>query len=119
MQISSLLEKNSSQNKNVKAFVIYVTSLKLNLIPIYLAQEAQIALLLIEEVQTLSKYLDFSNVFLDEKTLILSEVPKMNQHAIKLQEDQQSLYRLIYSMSLVKLQKLKTYIKINFANSLI
>ena len=51
MQTFSLLEKNSPGDENVKAFVVHVTSLSLNSMPIYPAQEAQIALLVIEEVQ--------------------------------------------------------------------
>ena len=38
-------------DENVEAFVVHVTSLSLNSIPINPAQEAQIALLVIEEVQ--------------------------------------------------------------------
>ena len=38
-------------NENIEAFVVHVTSLSLTLIPIHPAQEAQIALLVIEEMQ--------------------------------------------------------------------
>ena len=43
----------------------------------------------------------------------------MNEHAIKLEEGQQSLFGPIYSLRLVKLETLKTYIKINLANNFI
>ena len=51
MQTFSLPEKNSPGDENIEAFVVHVTSLSLNLMPIYPAREAQIALLVIEEVQ--------------------------------------------------------------------
>ena len=51
MQTFSLLEINSPRNENVEAFVVHVTSFSLNSMPIHSAREAQIALLVIEEVQ--------------------------------------------------------------------
>ena len=106
-------------DENVEAFVIYITSLSLNLMPIHPAQEAQIALLVIKKVQILFKYSDFSNGFSKEKTSILLEASNLNQHAIELEKSQQPPYRLIYSLCLVKLEMLKTYIKTNLANSFI
>ena len=87
--------------------------------PIYQAQKAQIALLVAKEVKILTKYSDFSNVFLDEKALILPEVTKLNQHAIELQEDQQPPYKSIYSLGPVELKTLKTYIETNLTNGFI
>ena len=72
--------------------MVYITSPSLNLIPIYLAQEANIALLVAKEIQILTEYSNFSDVFLEEKALILLEVNKLNQHTIKLQKDEQSPY---------------------------
>ena len=46
--------------------------------PIHPAQKAQITLLAIEEVKILTKYSDFSDVFLEEKVLILSKVINLN-----------------------------------------
>ena len=37
-------------DENIEAFVVYVTSLSLNLMPIHLAREIQIALLVIKGV---------------------------------------------------------------------
>ena len=53
---------------------------------IHLAKEAQIALLVAEEVKIPIKYSDFSDMFLEDKALILPKAIKLNQHAIKLQE---------------------------------
>ena len=86
---------------------------------IHPAKKAQIALLVAKKVKISTKYLDFSDVFLEEKALILLEATKLNQHIIKLQEDQQLSYRLIYSLGPVELKTLKTYIKTNLANDFI
>ena len=86
MQTSSLPEKNSPGDENVEAFVVHVTSLNLNSMPIHPAREAQIALLVIEKVQIPSEYSDFLDVFSKEKALILPEATDLNQYAIKLQE---------------------------------
>ena len=74
-------------NKNIEAFIVYMTSFNFNLIPIYLAKEAQIVLLVAKKVKILIKYLDFSDVFFKEKASILSKATKLNQHVIKLQKD--------------------------------
>ena len=99
--------------------MLYVTSFNLNSMLINLAQKAQIALLLSKKVIILNKYLDFLNVFLEKKALVLPKAINLNQHTIKLQKSQQSLYKLICSQGLVKLETLKTYIKIKFANRFI
>ena len=104
-------------DKHVKTFVVHVTSLLTMLI--HPAREAQIALLVAKKVKILTKYSDFSDVFLEEKALILPKTTKLNQYAIKLQEGQQPLYRPIYSLDLIKLETLKTYIETNLANGFI
>ena len=43
----------------------------------------------------------------------------MNKHAIKLEEGKQPLFGPIYSLELVELETLKTYIKTNLANGFI
>ena len=75
--------------------------------------------MIVEEVKILAKYSDFSDVFLEKKASVLPELTEFNQHAIKLQDGQQPACGLIYSLSLVELEILKTYIKINLANSFI
>ena len=73
-------------DEHVEAFVVYVTSLSLNSMLIHPAREAQIALLVAEEVKIPTKYSDFSDVFLEEKASILPKATELNQHAIKLQK---------------------------------
>ena len=110
MQISEL-------DEHVKTFMMHVTFLLT--MPIYPAREAQIALLVAKGLKIPTKYSDFSNVFSEEKVLILPEIIELNQYAIKLQEGQQPPYRPIYSLGLVKFEMLKTYIKTNLANGFI
>ena len=43
----------------------------------------------------------------------------MNQHAIELKKSQQLLYAPIYSLGMVELKTLKTYIETNYANGFI
>lgn len=45
---------------------------------IHPTQEAQIALLITEEVKIIAKYLDFLNVILEEKALVLLKINKLN-----------------------------------------
>ena len=49
----------------------------------------------------------------------LPENTRMNEHAIKLEEGKQPLFRPIYNLGQVELEILKTYIKINLANGFI
>ena len=98
-------------DKHVEAFVLYMTFLLI--ITIYPARKAQIAL------KILTKYSDFSDVFLEKKTSILPKATELNQHVIKLQKDQQLPYRPIYSLDPIELKMLKTYIEINLTNSFI
>ena len=76
-------------------------------------------MLVAKEVQILFKYSDFLDVFLEEKTLVLLKATNLNKYAIKLQYGQQPSYKLIYSLGLVKLKMLKTYIESNLVNSFI
>lgn len=57
------------------------------------------------------KYLDFSNIFLEEKAFMSLEQTNFNKHTIKLEDSKQSFHRPIYSVGPVKLETLKTYIQ--------
>lgn len=86
---------------------------------IHPAREAQIALLLTEEVIVLDKYSDFADVFSKKSTTVLSKRNNINKHIIDLEEIKQLPYGLTYSLGLVELETLKTYIETNLANSFI
>lgn len=65
------------------------------------------------------KYLDYNNHFSKKLAAVLIKHTKINIHAINLKKDKQSPYRPIYSLRLVELEILKTYIKTNLANNFI
>lgn len=64
------------------------------------------------------KYLVFANIFSKELATLLLKYTKINTYAINMEERKQPLYETIYSLSLIKLEILKTYIKANLANSI-
>lgn len=66
-----------------------------------------------------NKYSDFTDVFAEKKALMLLEQTNLNKHAIKLKDGKQPHYRLIYSLGLIDLETLKTYIKTHLKISLI
>ena len=68
-------------NTKSEIFVVYVVFL--NLVPgIHPDRAAQIAFLPIEKVKIPDKYSDFTNVFLEEKALILLKRTELNEYAI-------------------------------------
>ena len=93
-----------------ETFVVHLVFF--NLTPgIYPDRAAQITSLLIEKVRIPDKYSDFADVFSETKTLMLPERTKLNEHAINLEDGKQPPYGLIYSLDLVELETLKTYIE--------
>lgn len=76
-------------------------------------------MLIAKKLKILAEYSDFLDVFLEEKVLVLLERTNLNQYAIELQKRQKSSYEPIYSLSLLELKILKTYIKINPVNGFI
>ena len=65
------------------------------------------------------EYSNYSNVFLTENVAELPENTGMNEYAIELEEGKQPLFGPIYSLDLVELKTLKTYIKTNLVNGFI
>ena len=70
-------------------------------------------------IEILIEYSDYNNNFLVKYVAKLLENTGINEHAIKLKEGEQPLFGLIYSLGLVELEILKTYIKTNLAHSFI
>lgn len=77
------------------------------------SKPAQVAILNQKKAPTkiLVKYLDFSNVFLVKKALVLLEQTELNEYVIELKNGKQPPYRPIYSSKPVELKTLKIYIK--------
>ena len=64
-----------------------------------------------------NKYANFANVFLSKLVTELPEYTEINNHTIKLIDNEQLPYGLIYSLRPVKLEMLKIYLKNNLVNS--
>lgn len=62
-------------------------------------------------IEVLSKYLDDTYVFSFDFMMELRENTGINKHVIKLIEDKQLLYGLIYSLGSEELETLQTYIQ--------
>lgn len=72
-----------------------------------------------KKVVILAKYLDFAAIFSKKSAAKLLKRSNINKYAIDLEPSKQLFYVPIYSLRLVKLNSLKTYIKINLVNSFI
>ena len=116
-------------NIDNKMFVIYMIIQEQKKMLVYFKRQAQIkaqnetqvgALLFNKAfIKVLAKYFNYNNIFLVENIVELPENTGINEHAIKLKKDKQQLFGLIYSLKLVELETLKTYIKIILANDFI
>ena len=108
-------------------YVVYVGSVNSNTSPssslfnVHPFRRRQISSLIAEKVprKVLAKYSDFADVFSPDLAFKLPEHTGINNHAIKLVEDQQSPYGPIYSLGPVELETLKAYIETNTANGFI
>ena len=105
--------------------IMHVTIKKHKKMPVYSKKQsqikaqsrAQVGALIFDKTSTtiLAKFSDYSNIFSMECKAEFLEYTGMNDHAIKLEEDKQLLFSLIYSLKLVELKTLKTYIKTKLA----
>ena len=105
-------------DENIKAFVVYFSSLRPR-ITIHAAREAQIAKLLAKEVTFLAKYLGFADLFSEEPANLLLKQTVVNEHAIELKKGKKLTYRPIYNLRPVELKTLKGYIETNLSNGFI
>ena len=101
-------------NVDNKTFLIYIATLvKLTIILIYFFSWTQVTSLTSNKTRILTKYFDFSNIFFLDSALELSKYTRINNHSINLLNNKQLFYSLIYSLGLVELETLKTYIIAN------
>lgn len=77
------------------------------------------ALFLAKKFSIFKKYANFSDVFSKKSAVVLLNYLNINKHIINLKSDKQPSFWLIYSLGIMKLKTLKTYIKSNLFNSLI
>lgn len=102
-----------------KTFTVYIVILiSINVHPFC---RAQIALLIQDNTfpTISSKYTDFANIYSFNLIVKLLEYIKINNNPISLVKNEQPAYKPIYSLELVELKILKTYMKTNLANSFI
>lgn len=80
------------------------------------SRRAQIALLIANKVlvEVLGKFIEYIDVFSKEVATKLLKHIEINNHSIDLKKDKQLLYKLIYSLKLVKLEILKKKSQIQF-----
>ena len=92
--------------------MVYVATLSSEM-AIYLSRLALITSLKSEEISVtvLVKHSDYVNVFSEKLAAVLPENTEINTHTIELEESKQLPYGLIYSLGLVELKTLKTYMK--------
>lgn len=85
------------------------------------SRKAQIASFITDAVsiEVLEKYAEYANVFSKKVIVKLPEYIEINDHSINLEEGNQPYYEPIYSLGLVELKTLKTYIKDNLKNGYI
>ncbi len=106
---------------NSKTFVVHIAALEVpTAMPIYPFKAsqlqddpAQIAALQWDKtpIKIPTKYSDYTDVFSSDLAMELLENTGMNENAIELIDGKQLLYRPIYTLSLVELETLKTYIE--------
>ena len=108
-----------------KTFVVHVTALepspRLAKMLMHFSQVAQIAALKQEKalIKVLSKYANYADVFRFNLAIELPENTGINKQIIKLENGQQPPYGLIYSLRMVNLETLKTYIKAHLKSEFI
>ena len=109
-------------------YVVYVGSVSSNMSPssflldVHSSWRPQISGLIVKETLTKvsAKYLNFTDIFFLDLMSELFEHTGINNHAIELVDSCQQLpYRPIYSLKLVELAIVKTYIKTNLVNGFI
>ena len=112
----------AAPNLEHKALIVHIVGLSVNANDeVHLLKKDQLAHPKANEtsIKVSSKYADFADIFSPKLAIELPEYTEINDHDIKLVDDRQFLYGLIYSLGLVKLEILKTYVKNNLANGFI
>ena len=96
-----------------------MTLVELITILIYLFYQVQVIFLISKKTGILAKYSHSFDVFSLHFIAELSELIKINNYSINLQNNKKLSYSLIYSLKLINLKILKIYIKINLASGFI
>ena len=93
--------------------MVHVAALSISMMLVHPSCQVQIRLLLADKTPTKVplEYLDYADNFLFDLAIELSENTGINEYAIKLVEGKQPPNGSIYSLGLVELETLKTYIE--------
>ncbi len=105
-----------------EAFVIYLAALSVDLgDKVHPLKRVQIVHLKVDEVHSKlpSKYTEFADIFSQKLAVEVPEHTRINDHAIKLVDNQKPPYRPIYSLGPIEPETLKAYIENNPANGFI
>ena len=107
-------------NVDDESFVVHIAALtEPTTIPIYPFRQAQVASLMSKETGISAKYSDFSNIFSSDFPAKLLKHNRINDYPINLLDNKQPPYGPIYSLGLMELETLKTYIETNFVSGFI
>ena len=110
-------------NEESQTFVLHVVALKAPLakMTIHYLQATQIAALKQDEAPTKvpPEYVNYADIFSFNLAIELAENTGINKYVIKLQDGQQPPYKPTYISSLVELEILKIYIKIQLITGFI
>ena len=100
-------------DENFETFVVHVAALNNLELAIHPSQAPLLAALQQDKAPTEipPEYADYADVFSPDLAMELPENTGMNEHAIELVEGKQPPYGPIYSLSLVELETLKTYLE--------
>ena len=110
-----------------ETYIVHVGSVSSDALPsssllnVHLSRKPWISGLIVEEtfIKVSAKYLDFADVFFPDLVSELLEHTEINNHAIKLIDGQQPLYKPLYSLRPVEWEIPKAYIETYLANRVI
>ncbi len=99
-----------AMDENFETFVMHMSALNIAESSIHPSRAAQIAALPWDKAPTKipAEYSDYADVFSSDLAMELPENTGMNKHTIELIEGKQPPYGLIYALSPVELETLKT-----------
>lgn len=101
-----------------KIFMVYIAVLiKSTIMLIYLFCKTQIVFLI--NTVIFAKYFNFLNIFFSNFAIILLEYVKINDHPINLLDHKELFHSPIFSLKLLELEILKTYIEANLVSNFI
>lgn len=105
-----------------EASIIHIAALSINSDnKLHLSKKVQIAYLKADKalIKVPCNYADFADIFSPKLVAELLKNTQINDLTIKLIDDLQLFYGLIYSLGVIELEILKTYIKNNLAKGFI